>query len=1152
MTKFTARGGQAAWWLRHRFLAFPFAAFLVVVCASFMSPRVTMAADVPRGIIVKYRQTGPAALDGCAETLSRRGDPFRSATRDGSASLDEIHRRFGISRHRSLIDLATPIDAASPLHSVPAPPPGAHLSVAPATRLEERRARLASRGRSAARRAADSSPSAARAAASRSDDRMAALAHVYRVAIRSGESVDAAVAALAADPHVEYAQPDHAHELDQAISFDDPFLTSEESWGQPYSDLWGAHRVGAPMVWPFADGTGSIVAVVDSGLDRFHPDIAANVWVNPGEDLNGDGIASDEDENGVDDDGNGFIDDLTGFDFANSVDADEDGRLDGPGDISDADPFDDNGHGTHVAGTIAAVGGNGLGIVGIAPGAKIMALKGFPAEGSASDSVLWRAVLYAAENGASVINTSWSCGRRCPTNPLAEEVLSIVESLGAVVVTSAGNASEDVVFRSPENTSAAITVGSTGVFDRLSSFSNLGWLVDLVAPGGGPSGTPGVRVSRRNILSLLSSGARETQLAFAVGEQYLRLAGTSMSAPHVTGAVAVLRARRPELSPRDVRHLLRLTAEDLGSSGIDPEMGAGLLDLAALVEAPMPDIRFQIAAPRAGAFHSPLSGALPIRVQATGSDLEAVEITIGRGLSPSDFVPLAEFGTSTERLQSDANGEYLLAEWDTQAVPEGPHVIRVRARLTGGRALDEFTIVAIERNAPVALSSLTLDAGRPELDGAQVYWHRDEVTDSAVTSQIHDPYSMRFPSGAWLARGFEPTPRQIYAGEGDQRNLTVDEGEIAWVVRREGINRIEHCRRPEGRAKCLPREVTQAPGAMTRPFLAKGWLTWTRSDAGENVIEGCRVDGPNGICTAIPLVRAESRGDWSLQSFDGDTLLLRNPFGVALCRLNEVKTQGCVPEPIVFPAGDAAPIEPIHFADLMVFSRASTELVWPPGCPPGVYTATCRPKAELVVQYYACALEGVPASCESIPVSGRAPINQAQGVAVSERRIVWSMGSATESAAIRFCEFDRLRRRCPAQRLGGTPAFATSPAIEGDRIVWEDSRTGPIGIWGFTLPGFPAARSVRVVAGKPFSIPVWARHGMSPSLEFELESAAGVSIAAASGRVEGLRKRARFVSTARVRGVMPADQSGTSIWILRARGEGGLSSEQRIEIQVRD
>ena len=176
----------------------------------------------------------------------------------------------------------------------------------------------------------------------------------------------------------------------------------------------------APEAWDLSQGEGITVAVVDTGIDTEHPDLAGNIWVNPGEDLNHDGVADPSDFNGVDDDHNGFIDDLHGFDFANSVDADGDGDYDDPGDVSDPDPFDDFGHGTHVAGTIAAIANNGIGVAGVAPRARLMAVKGFKVSGSTPDSILARGMVYAADNGARVIINSWSCSTRRPRNLVLE------------------------------------------------------------------------------------------------------------------------------------------------------------------------------------------------------------------------------------------------------------------------------------------------------------------------------------------------------------------------------------------------------------------------------------------------------------------------------------------------------------------------------------------------------------------------------------------------------------------------------------------------------------------------------------------------------------------------------------------------------------
>src|SRR5207248_7768408 len=123
-----------------------------------------------------------------------------------------------------------------------------------------------------------------------------------------------------------------------------------------------------------------------------HPDIAANVWTN-----------SDEiPGNGIDDDHNGFVDDTRGWDFGNG----------------DNDPTDFFGHGTHVAGTIAAVGNNGVGVVGVAPKARIMPVKGFDDSGSGNSANLARAIIYAADNGADVLNNSWGCTGECPSDPV--------------------------------------------------------------------------------------------------------------------------------------------------------------------------------------------------------------------------------------------------------------------------------------------------------------------------------------------------------------------------------------------------------------------------------------------------------------------------------------------------------------------------------------------------------------------------------------------------------------------------------------------------------------------------------------------------------------------------------------------------------------
>ncbi len=1059
----------------------------------------------PQTLVVKYRATGPHALRVCADRLSSRGASFQPHLADGSDSLDRIRQRFDLGRQRALF--RGPTDQP--------------LAVARAAL----RARFANRG-----------------AAVRAGDRpLPDLAHIYRLEVPSGVSPDALLDALRADPHVAYVQHDHAHVLDQAAPpFDDPFLTSAGSWGQPYADLWGPAYIRAPEVWPFAQGEGAVVAIVDTGVDQTHPDIAANLWVNPGEDLDGNGLAEPSDANGIDDDGNGFIDDLTGFDFANSIDANEDGDFDDPGDVSDADPQDDNGHGTHVAGTLAAVANNGIGIVGIAPSAKVMALKGFSAEGSASDVVLWRAVLYAAENGATVINNSWSCSSPCPVNPLAEDVLELVEALGSIVVTSAGNKSDDVAFYSPENGDRVITVGAVGVDGLLPGFTNRGWLVDLVAPGGGPEEPLEVRVARRNILSLRAAGTGEDEPAFIIDDEYLRLAGTSMSSPHAAGAVAILRALRPELTPAQVRLLARLSARDAGSPGYDPEYGAGDLDLVRLLDSPLPALRLELDAPRVGRLHDPASGPIVVRGTAEGEDLESIEVAIARGLSGRDFIPLEAFGDS-HLDWAPGVGAAVLATWDIAAVPDGPHVIRVRARLRDGRLVDEFTIVGIESNHPVRLSGGLLDTAAPDLSGVDLVWQVAEPVEPPVPSDL---VLGQFPKPIrWVPIPARPAERQLVFA-GNQRSPARDGSELAWLETTTGGRLLQRCHLDAGKF-CVPRPLSGEGGLFSAPYVAGGWIVWTRTAAEQRFIEGCPVGSANPDCVPRALIDPASGTDWILHSFDGDSLLVSRPGRFARCRL-VAPSVPCSPADISFPPGVAV-IDPVHDGELMAFSRVDVGFAPPPGC--GIFDPRpgCSRQIVVLITYLACTVDPTTAFCDPIAVSDQQPIERSLGIEVSGRRVVWAMGGPAELPAIRFCEFDSVAGKCPAQRVGGGLAAQSEPTIDGNRIAWSDGRAGEIAVWGLPLPNLrgPALRVLK--ASGTFSITLEAESGSSPTLRYEIEGVEGVAPEAAfAAIVDGGEPGGRISLVGRI----PVTASGTTRWRVRAVGSGGLSSEHVIELAI--
>jgi len=283
---------------------------------------------------------------------------------------------------------------------------------------------------------------------------------IHHLALPGGISVERAVEILSGDPDVEYAEPDyfrHAmitpndshYHLQWAFNNEGQMVNG--TGGTPDADI------DAPEAWEVETGDDRvIVAVVDSGVDYRHPDLSANIWDNPGE------IAG----NGIDDDGNGYVDDVRGWDF-----------LDG-----DNTPMDAHGHGTHVAGIIAAVGNNGLGVAGVSWNARIMPLRFLDASGWGLTSDAIGAIEYADAMGAHIINNSWGGGG------YSYALREAIEASSAVVVCAAGNEGRNSDFF-PDYPAGypslnIVSVAATDQNDNLAIFSNYGVsTVDMAAPG---------------------------------------------------------------------------------------------------------------------------------------------------------------------------------------------------------------------------------------------------------------------------------------------------------------------------------------------------------------------------------------------------------------------------------------------------------------------------------------------------------------------------------------------------------------------------------------------------------------------------------------------------------------------------------------------
>ena len=372
------------------------------------------------------------------------------------------------------------------------------------------------------------------------------------ISFAKGSNIGKAFQDLLKDPAVEYVAPNHAYEL-QATTPND---LSEQLWGlnntgqtRTFVDPYGNTQtktgttdvdIDAPEAWDINhDASNTIIAVIDTGIDYNHPELAANIWINPGE------IA----DNGIDDDGNGYIDDVHGYDFADN----------------DSDPIDVQGHGTHCSGTIAAQGNNGNDITGIAWNTQLMALKIFgDNEEFAYTTDIMNAILYAADMGAKVSNNSY--GSTNLNGILANiyekpvyDAISAANEAGMLFVAAAGNKGKDLDTHWISTPSGLelpniISVAASDHNDEPAIFTNYGkTLVDIAAPG-------------VDIYSTLP------------GNEYGTWSGTSMAGPHVTGAAALMVELNPELTPAEIKAFL-MNESDKPDSLADISGSGGRLNL---------------------------------------------------------------------------------------------------------------------------------------------------------------------------------------------------------------------------------------------------------------------------------------------------------------------------------------------------------------------------------------------------------------------------------------------------------------------------------------------------------------------------------------------------------------------------------------------
>ncbi|MFT4469799.1 S8 family serine peptidase [Arthrobacter sulfonylureivorans] len=356
------------------------------------------------------------------------------------------------------------------------------------------------------------------------------------------------VDALASHPDVEYAEQD--------VLMYPAYSPNDTHYKQQWSFANSNAGLALPETWLTTTGEGSVVAVIDTGLTQ-HSDLEANIL--PGADL-----ISDPD-----------------------ISRDGDGRDQDPmdnGDWCDEIGSDSSWHGTHVAGIIAAVAGNGRGVAGAAHGAKVVPVRVLGACGGwmsdIADAVIWAAGGDVEDtirnpNPADVINMSLGGGDAC--SPSMQHAIDFAVGEGSTVVVAAGNEAKPAENSSPANCSNVITVAASGPTGDRAHYSNYGAAVDVTAPGGD------MRFRTGGILSTVDTGT-----TIPVGEGYASMQGTSMAAPHVASVAALLKSADPFLSPAQIEAVIKNSARPIADCSRG--CGTGLVSALAAVDSLLPKL----------------------------------------------------------------------------------------------------------------------------------------------------------------------------------------------------------------------------------------------------------------------------------------------------------------------------------------------------------------------------------------------------------------------------------------------------------------------------------------------------------------------------------------------------------------------------------
>ena len=334
------------------------------------------------------------------------------------------------------------------------------------------------------------------------------------------ESAAALARHLEQSNDVLWAEPNGQVHATGTITPNDNFYAAQQ---------WNLRQIRLPEAWYFGTGDATIIAVLDTGIDLDHPDLAAKMWTNPGE----------VPDNGVDDDGNGYVDDVHGWNF-----------------VAGSTLLVELPHGTHVAGIAGAHTNNGIGVAGVNWQSPIMPLQVLRSTNTGTFDDLAEAIVYAADNGARVLNLSLGGDNSSQT---VDAAIAYARSQDCLLVASVGNDdAQPYPVLYPANSPKVMAVAATTDSDAPASFSNRGPEVDVAAPGA-------------DVFSTSAYG------------QYAQMSGTSQAVPHVSGLAALVLSLQPTLTADQVTHVITSTAHDVHTPGWDQRTGWGRIDALATI-----------------------------------------------------------------------------------------------------------------------------------------------------------------------------------------------------------------------------------------------------------------------------------------------------------------------------------------------------------------------------------------------------------------------------------------------------------------------------------------------------------------------------------------------------------------------------------------